>query len=327
MTTAEITFPQPGDTLLDRKQELRKVLWAFLAALLIHLVVAFTLAAFGGVFSPAAPVEEKPMELTIVDLATPAPVVPKNPAFTETDESKQAPAPKEKTFESNANSIGASQLPATGEAPLPSQEGKERPWVDLETHAYSLPNEGAQPQPSAPPQESPNPSPPAQTTPQPTPISESDQFAMLTSTPRPTVQPSLAPTPEQTKSAYRRQKQQTRIRGNISNRGFSSVNALGTPLGRYEKFIFEAIGSRWYGSVEKQVDLFGIGTARIVFSVDRTGHIRNLRVIENTSNELFVNFCIQSVQEAQLPAMPDDLAATLPDEGLEVELPFTIYAN
>src|SRR5437867_3704483 len=113
MTTAEFIFAPPGDAILDRKQELRKVLWAFLAALLIHLVVAFTLAAFGGVFTPAMPVEEKPLELTIVDLATPPPVAPKNAAFTETDESKQVAAPKEKTFESNANSIGASQLPVT----------------------------------------------------------------------------------------------------------------------------------------------------------------------------------------------------------------------
>jgi outer membrane biosynthesis protein TonB len=206
---------------------------------------------------------------------------------------------------------------------LPSQEGKERPWVDLETHAYSLPNEGAQPRPSAPPQESPNPS----QAPQPTPISESDQFAMLTSTPRPTVQPSLAPTPEQPRSDYRSQKQQTRIRGNISNRGISSVNALGTPLGRYEKFILEAIGSRWYGSVQKQMDLFGIGTAHIVFSVDRTGHVRNLKIVENTSNELFLNFCIQCVQEAQLPAIPDDVASTLPAEGLDEEISFTVYGN
>ena len=107
----------------------------------------------GGAFSPALPVEEKPVELTLVDLP-PAPLVPKNSAFMETDESKQsAEPPKEKTFESNANSIAASELPATGEAPLPSQQGKDRPSVDLETHAYAPEIEGRIPQPSAAPQE------------------------------------------------------------------------------------------------------------------------------------------------------------------------------
>src|SRR5437870_12966604 len=97
MTTAETMFAQPGDGIMDRKQEARKVLWAFLAALFIHLVVAYSLATWGGIFSPALPVSEKPVELTIVDLSTPPPIAPKNSVFMETDESKQsAEQPKEK---------------------------------------------------------------------------------------------------------------------------------------------------------------------------------------------------------------------------------------
>src|SRR5205823_12182443 len=64
MTTAEIMFAQPGDGTIARKEEARKVLWALLAALFIHLVVAYSLAVLGETFSPAFPVEEKPVELT-----------------------------------------------------------------------------------------------------------------------------------------------------------------------------------------------------------------------------------------------------------------------
>jgi hypothetical protein len=327
MTTAEMMFAQPGDGMLDRKQEARKVLWALLAALLIHLLVAFTLAALSGVFTPALPVEEKPLELTIVDLATPAPVVPKNPAFMETDESKRSEAPKEKTFESNANSIAASQQPATGGAPLPSQQGVDRPGVDLETHQYSLPNEGAQAQPSAAPQESPKPSETPQPTPQPTPVTDAEQFAMLTSTPTPTVRPSVVPTPEQPRSSYRAQKRQTRLSGSITNRGAPAVNAIGTPLGRYQKTLYDAVGSRWYYYVAKQGDLVSIGTLRLVFSVDRSGREKNLKIVENTSNESFANVCLQSVLEMQLPPIPEDLANSLPSEGLDAEMSFTMYAN
>jgi len=324
MTTAEIMFAQPGDGMRDRKQEARKVLWAFLAALLIHLVVAYSLATWGGMFSPALPVSEKPVELTIVDLSTPPPIAPKNSAFMETDESKQsAEQPKEKTFESNANSIGASQLPATGGIPVPSQQGKDRPVVDLETHQYSLGNEGAQPRPSAAPQESPKPS----EAPQPTPISEAEQFAMLRSTPTPAVQPSAVPTPEQPRASYRAQKEQTRLSGSITNRGASSVNALGTPLGRYQKILYDSIGSRWYYYVAKQRDLITIGTLRLVFSVDRSGRVTNLKIVENTSNESFANVCLQSVLEMQLPPIPEDLANSLPSEGLDAEMSFTMYAN
>src|SRR6266571_1920192 len=277
MTTAEIMFAQPGEGILDRKQEARKVLWALLAALFIHLLVAFTLAGLGGVFSPPLPVEEKPVELTIIDLSAPPPVVPKNPAFMETDESKQsAEAPKEKTFESNANSIAASQ------------------------------------QPSEPPQP----------TPQPTPVTDSEQFAMLTSTPTPTVRPSVVPTPEQPRSAYRAQKRQTRLSGSITNRGASAVNAIGTPLGRYQKTLYDAVGSRWYYYVSRQRDLVSIGTLRLVFSVDRSGRVANLKVVENSSNESFANVCLQSVLEIQLPPIPEDVADTLPAEGLDEEMSF-----
>lgn len=321
MTTADIMFAQPGnpESLRDHEYETRTVLLALLAAILIHFLVAFFLAAFGGVFSPAAPVEDKPAELTLVDLAPAS----KNSAFIETDESKKAPEPTEKTFESNANSIGASELAAAGELPLPSQNGKDRPFMDLETHQHSLETKGAQPQPSAAPQESPNPSAAPQT--QPAPVTAAEQFAMLTQQPTPPVEKSV--TSPQARSAYRSMKERTRIAGRITNRGVSSVNALGTPLGRYQKLILDAIGSRWYAFVDRQMDLISIGTTRVVFVVDRSGRVKNLKIVENSSNEALANICIQSIQDAQLPRMPDELGALLPPEGMDVDLPFTIFPN
>jgi len=151
---------------------------------------------------------------------------------------------------------------------------------------------------------------------------------MLTSTPTPTVQPSAASTPQQMRSSYRPLKEQTRIAGSISNRGISSINALGTPLGRYEKTMKDAIGSRWYASMESQRGMANVGTLQMHFFIDREGHVRNLKIVENTSNETFANICLQSVLEAQLPPIPDDLAATLPPEGLEIEgMNFIIYPN
>ncbi len=326
MATAEFIIGRSADDAAERKQEVRKIFWALLAALLIHLVIGYLLASFHDVlFSKTVPVEEeKPVELTFVDLPAPAPAVPKNSMFMETDETKQSAAPpKEKTFESNANSIAASQVPATGEAPLPSQQGKDRPAVDLETHTYSLPNQGAQPQPSARPQESPSVAPSVQPTSTPLP----DQLAMLRPTPTPSVRPSVAQ-PQQPRSTYRPLKEQTRISGSISNRGISSVNALGTPLGRYEKILKDAIGSRWYAYMEARRDLTNIGTLQVHFFIDRSGRVKNLKITENTSNEAFANICLQSILEAQLPPIPEDVANTLPSEGLEIEgMNFIIYPN
>jgi hypothetical protein len=323
MMTAEIMFAQPGNRRINHEYNARTVLWALLAAIFIHLLLAYLLAVLGGAFSPAFPIEEKPVELTFVDLS-PAPLVPKNSAFIETDESKKSlEPPEEKTFESNANSVAASELPATGQAPLPSQAGKDRPFVDLETHSYSLQMNGALPQPSAAPRENPMPSPAPQSTVQPPPLTAAEQFAMLTAKPNAEVAPASA----QARSSYRAYKERTRISGRITNRGISSVNALGTPLGRYMKILLDAVGSRWYAFLDQKRDLINIGTTRVVFVVDRSGRVNNLKVIENTANEASANVCIQSIQEAQLPPMPDDLAATLPAEGLDMDIPFTIFSN
>src|SRR5438094_4370681 len=197
MTTDDIMFAQPGnpESFRDNEYDGRTVLWALLAAIAIHRAVAFLLAAFSGFFSPTIPFEERPAELTLIDLS-PASLVPKNSAFIETDESKKAPEPKEKTFESNANSIGASELAAAGELPLPSQTGKDRPLMDFETNPYSLETNGAQPQQSA--AASQQKQMPA---PQSAPITAAEQFALLTQ--KPTTAPESSTAASQAQSAYR----------------------------------------------------------------------------------------------------------------------------
>jgi outer membrane biosynthesis protein TonB len=321
MTTAEFIIGHSEDDAAERKKETRKILWALLAALLIHLLIGYGLAVSGGLFySPfSVTEEEKPVELTFVDLATPAPA--KNTMFVPNDESKQTEQPKEKTFESNANSIAASEQTGRDSMPLPSQDGSERTKLDLDSQNASLMNEGAQPQPSLAPQQSTTPQPSAQ----PTPLSKSEEFAMLTSTPTP--HPSVASTPQQQRSSYQQYKERTRLAGSITNRGTSAVNAVGTPLGRYQKILFDAIGSHWYAYIEQKADLVSLGTTRVSFWVDRSGRVKDLRVMSNDSNEAFANVCLQAILDSKLPPIPDDVASALPPEGLESEIAFTTFSN
>jgi outer membrane biosynthesis protein TonB len=321
MTAADIAFAQPGnpDRLRDYQQDTRMVFWALLVAILIHLLVAFLLAAFSGFFSPALPTPEKPVELTFMDLSPAS--NSKNSAFIETDESKKAPEPKDKTFESNANSIGASELAAAGQMPLPSQTGKDQPLMDFENQQYSLDSKGAQAQQKPASQQK-----AAQPAAQPEPITAAEQFALLTQKPAAALDAAAATS--QPQSAYRRQKQRTNIAGNITNRGISSVNALGTPLGRYQKIVADSIGSRWYTYVEQKRDLINIGTLRLSFVVDPSGRVKNLKVTQNSSNEAFASVCVQSVLEAHLPPIPEEVVKSLPPEGLEVDgLGFIIFPN
>jgi len=314
-------FAQSGspDRLRDYQQDTRMVFWALLVAVLIHLLVAFLLAAFSGFFSPALPTPEKPVELTFMDLSPAS--NSKNSAFIETDESKKAPEPKDKTFESNANSIGASELATAGQMPLPSQMGKDQPLMDFENQQYSLDSKGAQAQQKPASQQK-----AAQPAQQPEPITAAEQFALLTQKSAAALDAAAATS--QAQSAYRRQKQRTNIAGNITTRGISSVNALGTPLGRYQKIVADSIGSRWYTYVEQKRDLINIGTLRLSFVVDPSGRVKDLKVTENSSNEAFASVCVQSVLEAHLPPIPEDVVNTLPPEGLEVDgLGFIVFPN
>jgi outer membrane biosynthesis protein TonB len=321
MTTAEFIIGHSEDDAAERKKEARKILWALLAALAIHLLIGYGLAVFGGMLSTPFSVseEEKPVELTFMDLATPAPT--KNTMFVQNDESKQTEQPKEKTFESNANSIAASEQAAAGSMPLPSQDGSERTKLDFNSQAASLAQQGAQAQPSVAPQESATPQPSAQ----PTPMTKSEEFAMLTS--RPTPRPTVASTPRQQRSSYQPLKERTRLAGSITNRGTSAVNAVGTPLGRYQKTLFDAIGSHWYAYIEQKADLVSLGTTRVSFWVDRSGRVKNLKVLSNDSNEAFANVCLQAILDSKLPPIPEDVAGALPAEGLESEIAFTTFSN
>jgi hypothetical protein len=347
-------------------RERRNIFLAILASLILHLVVAVSLASFGDKLQSPLPEEDKPAELTIVDaVSTPPPVVPKNSMFVDTPEKRQTKEqPKEKTFESNANSVAASQLPSLGEAPVPTQEGKEKPGMDLESEKYTLAQNGAQPTPPmtpppakpsatprATPLETPSATPqptstPLETpTPQPTMTPNEELLAMFRATPPPTIRapeeteqatpaPSMAPEeerptppPQRPPSAYRREQAQTKMRGNISNHGVSSVNAVGTPLGRYSKMVYDAVGARWYSLVHQNGDRINIGTVALTFVVDRSGRITKLNMVSNSSDESFSNLCLQSVQDAKLPPIPEDVAAALPPDGLDQEVTFTIFAN
>ena len=181
---------------MQPRSERQKILWAVFLSLLLHLVVGVSIASFGDKLQPSLPEDEKPVELTIVNLApmpTP-PTGPKNTPFIDTTEQTETKEePKEKTFESNANSIAASELPALGIAPIPTQEGKELRTMDLKNRQHSLDREGAQAQPVSRPAPAPS---ITQATPQPTPAPSPS------ATPSPTPQPT--PTPDTNTNTDRR---------------------------------------------------------------------------------------------------------------------------
>ena len=347
---------------MQPRSERQKILWAVFLSLLLHLVVGVSIASFGDKLQPSLPEDEKPVELTIVNLApmpTP-PTGPKNTPFIDTTEQTETKEePKEKTFESNANSIAASELPALGIAPIPTQEGKELRTMDFKNREHSLDMEGAQaqpvsrpapapsitqatPQPTLAPSPSDTSSPTPQPTLTPTLTPTGDLLAMFRASPPPTARtpepekevrspsPKAAPTPVSrppASSAYRREHVQERMAGNISKRGVSSVNAVGTPLGLYEKKVYDSIGKRWYALCDANRDRVDIGTVHVQFVVAPNGKINDIKVTSGGTSASFTNLCLQSIQEAKPEAIPEDVMDVLPPEGLPGEISFTGFQN
>ena len=115
------------------------------------------------------------------------------------------------------------------------------------------------------------------------------------------------------------------IRGNISNRGPSSVAAEATPIGRFKKQVATHIGSRWYKYIDERMGLISIGTVSVTFKVTASGQVKDLRVISSNGNQSLTDCSLRSIMDAKLPPIPPEVAPTLQNGCLEIDYSFTIY--
>ncbi|HEY5704832.1 MAG TPA: TonB family protein [Terrimicrobiaceae bacterium] len=321
-----------------REQHRRKTVGALIASVILHfliiLLVALALTFRPPVLVPQA--EETPVELTIV--APPESRPKQKTSYVETSESQRADTPPEEgTFESDKDTRAASPLPATGDAPLPSQDGTENPALSFENKEYTA---GPQPRPSTPaaqPRQETAPEPAAEPKAQPKfTLKPNTQLALLDppkpqSTPRPQSVKAVQQQKQQPQApeppGYQPQTRITRIRGNISNRGRSAVSATATPLGRYKKMLSDAIGSRWYYYVSDQMGLLNVGTVEIRFVVRESGKVERVQVLRNSSNESFAACSVRAIMEAEIPQIPKELVPMLESGRIEIEYSFTILSN
>lgn len=284
-----------------------------------------------------------PPEVTLI---IPPPSPAERPTVTAGEPTDKAP--ENAPFQSDQNSKAASELPPEGTLPVPTQEGAQLPGMEFQNQKHTAgekPAEQAgnpsQPQPPAPlntpvEQPVPNPSPTPAPTPTPSPVASPTppnnvkliQPPENQPRPQPKTQnapPPAAPGTQGTTKGYRPETRQTVIRGNISNRGRSSVAAEATPIGRYKKAVADAIGSRWYYYVDERMGLLSIGTVDVTFRVTAAGKITGLRVVRSNGNASLESCSIQSITDAKLPPIPHDIAATLQNGCMEIDYSFTIY--
>ncbi len=321
-----------------REDDRRKALAALVASILLHLFiigsVSLVLAVRRPIFVP--PPEESPVELTLV--AAPDTTPKQRPSYVQTSESQRSDKPPENSvFESDKDTHAASPLPAAGDAPVPTQDGKDQPGLSLENREYTAGPVPRESSPAVQPREEAAPEPqPEESMPKMTP-KQSTQLALLEppqpkTAPRPKVAKAVRKEPQQQAQTpqppgYQPQTRITRIRGNISNKGRAAVNATATPLGRYKKMLSDAIGSRWYFYVTEQLGLLNVGTVEVRFVVRDNGKVERVQVLRNSSNESFAACTVRAIMEADIPPIPKELVPMLEGSRIEIEYFFTILSN
>jgi TonB family protein len=217
------------------------------------------------------------------------------------------------------------QVALTDEQPTPTPA--PTPEITPSDQQFAM----LRPMPKPTPAPEPKVSPPAEEatpTPVPTPeqvVPSDEELAMLRQMPTPTPSRRVQRTPQRQSApptAYRQEQRITRMQGNINNRGRSSIAALGTPQGRFEKAVQDAIGSRWYYYVRERSDLINIGTVQIKFYVRPNGKVEDVKVLRNSSNETLASTSLQSIIEANIPPMPDELSPLLSGDRMEFTMSF-----
>lgn len=191
--------------------ERQKIYAALVASVLLHLL-GFVVMSLWGRLHPANPnllANVKLVELTIAPTPTPVPAIVQvtqleQPAATpvpiDSDGlQKSEKEPERALFQSDQNSKAGSELPATVDLPLPSQQGKERRELAFETKRFSPGAAAARfaPPPEfefAPaPQRTEEPRPASTPASQPTPVARQEPTPDPTPAPTPRAEPSATP--------------------------------------------------------------------------------------------------------------------------------------
>jgi TonB family protein len=311
----------------------KKITLAVVGSLLLHVLLFLAVVGYYTIFPPPANPKSTdkpadPPELTLLD----TPPAQAEQQYVRTDDDQKTDQKQDNApFQSDKDTAAASEKQGNQQAPLPTQDGKDLESLMFKNNDFSLAMNGqdySRNSANGGENATSTPAPTPDTTPTPEPTPKDDDLAMSKPTPTPLPTPSPNPAknkqnqPGAPRTAYRPQSIINRMQGNVGTRGHSSVSALGTPQGRFEKAVEDAVGSLWYYFIQQRSDLINAGTVRIEFVVSPSGEVLSARVVSNSSNETLATCSLQSVRQAKIPPMPQELIPLVPERGLEFTFSF-----
>ncbi|MDP3851166.1 MAG: hypothetical protein Q8Q59_11725 [Luteolibacter sp.] len=149
---------------------------------------------------------------------------------------------------------------------------------------------------------------PAAETPPPSPVPAEAENAQQNPKPKPPRNPAF--------SGYQRK---TAVVGSISRTGRSALDVADSPLGRYQAAISRAVEQEWQRNCVRHRDFITPGFLTVRFFVNAAGKVRSVQFVgDMETGEVQKGFTLNSIRDAEIPAMPRDLRKEYDKEPLEL---------
>ncbi len=141
---------------------------------------------------------------------------------------------------------------------------------------------------------------------------------------RPDPKPADAPKPAATAAAtngpgFRGYQRKTAIVGSISRTGRSALDVADSPLGRYQALISRAVEQEWQRNCVRHRDFITPGFLTVRFFVETNGRVRSVQFVgDMETGEVQKGFTLNSIRDADIPAMPAAVRKEFAKEPLEL---------
>lgn len=220
------------------------------------------------------------------------------------------------------------EIPSEQTPPAPSREAPPATASQAAPQGLNIPDPGIDEMKSTPPPretlvEGPNP------VDVPVPIDPPDPSAIKPTPPKrpaegsPDQEPEETPKPPTAKPvndpAFRGNQRKAAIIGSISRSGRSALNVADTPLGRYQATISRAVELEWQRNCVRHRDFITPGFLTVRFYVEPSGKVKTVEFVsEMEKGQVQKGFTLNSIRDAEIPAMPASLKKEFAKEPLEL---------
>lgn len=225
----------------------------------------------------------------------------KKPQFVRTSQAEELPqAPGDAAFESDRNSIAASELPPQegGLENLPTLDGADHSALELRDLNLA---DGAL-------------TPELATTIATIELPIADSGRVAPAQPAPEAEQNPA-----SEAAFQPHATRMKVIGTISHQGAAAVGAAETPLGRYHRQVVSAVEKRWH--LERRGKEHG--SLKVKAIIRPSGKAESPRIVEKDAGRFLTDHAISSILSAEIPPIPEAVLRGF--GGKPYEITFSFY--